>query len=75
MSQRAQSGWTIGVLVTIALAAATGIGWASRAEQRANDAYTMAKGDHDTVVKLETLLPRLEKAVDKLEDKSKGAGK
>jgi hypothetical protein len=39
------------------------------ASSRADEALSLATRDHDTVVQLQALIPRLEKAIDRLERK------
>lgn len=89
MARESIARWLIPVAVTLALAGLGGIAWATTtaatlgeqvksAAAKAHEAHTLATKDHDTVVRLDALLPRLEKAVDRLEGKDpdkKGAVK
>ena len=63
----APSRWLVPVLVTLGLSAVTGVSWSARAGQRAEDAYHIASGDHDSVTRLMELVPRLERALERLE--------
>jgi hypothetical protein len=62
-----------GLIVTLALAAAAGIAMASTAIFKADEAYAQAKSDHDDVISMKTILPRIEAGVQKLLDSQQRA--
>ena len=68
-------GALVGAVIALALASVGAIAWASVSGQRAEEAYTMARADHDTITEIKTLIPRLESAVSRLEKQvdAKGA--
>lgn len=51
------------------LAAASGIAWAAKSGTRAEAAWDLASKDHDAITRLEALVPRLERAIERLESK------
>lgn len=51
------------------LAAASGIAWAAKAGSRADLAWDLASKDHDAITRLEVILPRLERAIERLENR------
>lgn len=65
-----------GLLLTAILAGAGGVAFAVRssehadtAQRAADNALKLATKDHDAITRLETLMPRLEKAIEKLENR------
>lgn len=59
--------WSL--LLCAFLAAASGIAWAAKAGSRAESAWDLASKDHDSITRLEALVPRLERAIERLESK------
>jgi hypothetical protein len=47
----------------------TAISYSVQASQRANDAFSMSSKDHDEVVQLKTIVPRINSTLDRLESK------
>lgn len=63
--------WLLPLALAALVSGIGGVAWAVRAGFKADEAYTTAKQDHDAITRLETLVPRLEKAIDKLDARGK----
>lgn len=62
----------LGWLVTIALAAAAALAGSSVATFKAGAAYDLSRQDHDAVIRVLEILPRVERALSDLQHERKG---